>query len=185
MKLNLGCGPSKKEGYWNVDRRASAHPDQVWDLEQLPWPWETSSVDEIFMSHVLEHLGADHKVFFGIITELYRVMKPEGKVVIKVPHHRCDNFWGDPTHVRAVTPKLMSLFDKKLAKDWLDCSIADPEAGFALDVDLEIVQLEAALSPRWKKKFEAGELTTEALQNAEQTFNNVVDEVTYTLKVHK
>ena len=75
MRLNLGCGQDKRDGWTNVDKMAAAEPDQVVDLEELPWPWPDSSVEEVAMKHVLEHLGAETDVYLGIIKELYRVCR--------------------------------------------------------------------------------------------------------------
>ena len=70
MRLNLGCGNRKLEGWVNVDREAACKPDRVADLEKLPWPWPDDSAEEVMLSHVLEHLGADPKVYLGIVKEL-------------------------------------------------------------------------------------------------------------------
>jgi hypothetical protein len=37
------------------------------DLEVTPWPWADSSVGEIRMSHVMEHLGATSNIFLNIV----------------------------------------------------------------------------------------------------------------------
>ena len=66
MRLNLGCGFNKRDGYVNVDIGDHCAPDVVHDLEKAPWPWDDSSIDEIYMSHVLEHLGATTAVF-GVV----------------------------------------------------------------------------------------------------------------------
>ena len=57
MKLNMGCGHNKREGYVNVDMSPVCNPDVVWDLETLPWPWQDNSVDGVLFNHSLEHLG--------------------------------------------------------------------------------------------------------------------------------
>src|SRR6185312_513515 len=90
MKLNLGCGQNKVEGYLNVDKYAACAPDRVVDLEAFPWPFPDASVDEILLTHVLEHLGRETETFFGIMRELHRVLKPGGKVQIRVPHPRSE-----------------------------------------------------------------------------------------------
>ena len=51
IKLNLGCGEKKFPGYINVDKYGS--PDVNHDLESFQWPWETNSVSEIKLIHVL------------------------------------------------------------------------------------------------------------------------------------
>ena len=70
MKLNLGCGGDKRPGWTNVDKYPEFAPDQVTDLEQLPWAWADDSVDEVMLRHVLEHLGATPDLYLGIIKEL-------------------------------------------------------------------------------------------------------------------
>lgn len=81
-KLNLGCGERKKEGYVNVDWRASVSPDVQQDLNALPYPFEADTFDLIEADHVLEHLERP----FGIMRELHRILKPGAKLVIRVPH---------------------------------------------------------------------------------------------------
>ena len=49
MKLNLGCGHDHKDGYINVDVSDLGNPDQVVDLEVLPWPWEDNAIEEILI----------------------------------------------------------------------------------------------------------------------------------------
>ena len=73
MKLNLGCGSKILEGYTNVDKFDYYKPDTVHDLEVTPYPFKENSVDEILMSHVLEHIGQDPNIFNNIIKELYRI----------------------------------------------------------------------------------------------------------------
>src|ERR1700674_2630743 len=77
IKLNLGCGDRQLPGYVHVDKFGK--PDVLRDLEIFPWPWRNDSVEEVVMSHVLEHLGATPGVFIGIMQELYRVYCSCGK----------------------------------------------------------------------------------------------------------
>ncbi len=81
-KLNLGCGEDYKEGYLNVDFHDHFKVDKVYDLNTVPYPFPDSSFDEIAAFHVLEHLNNP----FTIMTELHRILKPGGKLHIKVPH---------------------------------------------------------------------------------------------------
>ena len=67
MRLNLGSGQHPQPGYINVDKFGS--PDVRADLEQFPWPWPDSSVREIVLTHVLEHLGQSTDVFLGIVKQ--------------------------------------------------------------------------------------------------------------------
>ena len=112
MRINLGCGFDKREGYLNVDKDPSCEPDQIVDLDVLPWPWEDNAADEVLLKHVLEHLGADTRTYLDIIKELWRIAKPSATVTVIVPHPRHDHFVNDPTHVRAITPADWNCFPK-------------------------------------------------------------------------
>lgn len=95
LKLNLGAGKSKMEGYLSVDQIPFEGLDLVADLTQ-PWPWPDNSVSDIHASHMLEHFTADERVH--IFNEAYRVLIPGGKMAIITPHWASQRAYGDPTH---------------------------------------------------------------------------------------
>ena len=101
LKLNLGCGEKRIPGYINVDKYGS--PDIKHDLESFPWPWETNSVSDIVLIHVLEHIGKDVEIYFGIFKEMYRICTHGAKIKIIVPHFRHQFFYDDPTHCSPFT----------------------------------------------------------------------------------
>ena len=84
MRLNLGCGLDKQAGWHNVDKMPAAEPDEVVDLEALPWPWPDDCAEEVLLKHVLEHLGASADSYLGIISELWRVCRADALVRIVV-----------------------------------------------------------------------------------------------------
>lgn len=81
-KLNLGCGEFKKTGYINVDYYAVSKPDLKHDLNIFPYPFADNEFALIEADHLLEHLDAP----FQVMKELYRISKPDGVIIIKVPH---------------------------------------------------------------------------------------------------
>lgn len=96
LKLDLGCGPNKREGFLGVDVRPfDGKVDIVHDLTQ-PWPWGDASVEEANSSHFVEHLTAPQRIHF--VNELYRVLQPGGKCTIVVPHWASCRAYGDLTH---------------------------------------------------------------------------------------
>ncbi len=56
LKLNLGAGKVKKEGYLSVDSRQLDQTDLVCDLFVVPWPWADNSIDALYASHLVEHI---------------------------------------------------------------------------------------------------------------------------------
>lgn len=95
LKLNLGAGKSRMDGYLSVDSIPFEGLDVVCDLREK-WPWPDDSVSHIHMSHVLEHFEADERVH--IFNECYRVLIPGGQAHIVTPHWASQRAYGDPTH---------------------------------------------------------------------------------------
>lgn len=95
LKLNLGAGKSKMEGYLSVDSIPFEGLDVVADLRR-PWPWDANSVSNIHMSHALEHFTGDERVH--IFNEAYRVLAPTGTMYIITPHWCSQRAYGDFTH---------------------------------------------------------------------------------------
>jgi hypothetical protein len=182
MKLNLGCGQNKLPGYVNVDKFDTFTPDRVFDLEVFPWPFDDDSADEIVMRHVLEHLGAQVEVFFGIMKELYRVLTPGGLLDIKVPHPRSEGYLGDPTHVRPISPTILSLFSKRNNREWKAKGWPNTPLGMYLDVDFEMVSTNYTLTPRWAAKYQSGQMTEAQVGEALEMYHNVVDEIHIVLR---
>ncbi|MFM7170379.1 MAG: class I SAM-dependent methyltransferase [Cyanobium sp.] len=141
MKLNLGCGSRHLEGYLNVDSYAGCHPDQVVDLESTPWPFPSNTAQEIVLHHVLEHLGHDPRVFLKVMGELYRVSAPDALIVIDVPHPLHDDFRTDPTHVRRITPRTLSMFSRRNCEEWQSLGYAITPLALICQVDFEVEQV--------------------------------------------
>ena len=114
MKLNIGSGFRKMDGYINVDNFEECKPDVLMNLEETPWSFESNSVSEITAIHVLEHLGEQRDVFFNIIKEIYRVLRNDGIIKISVPFYMHPTFYTDPTHVRSFTSGTFKMLSKKL-----------------------------------------------------------------------
>lgn len=183
IKLNLGCGVNPRAGYVNVDKEGA--PDVRHDLEVFPWPWEDSVAEEIVLCHVLEHLGQSPAAFVGVMKELYRVCVPGGLVKIDVPHPRHDHFLGDPTHVRAITPEVLSLFSKKNCEAWVKKGAANTPLAIYLGIDFEMTEKRVTLERHYYEAMESGALTALQVDDALRERNNVAVEYHFTLKAVK
>jgi predicted SAM-dependent methyltransferase len=108
IKLNLGCGSKVVEGWVNVDYSLGARIFKIpffrilnrkFNFFNLDWddriflynltrefPWEDSSVDVIYCSHLLEHFTRDQGLLF--LNECYRVLKKTGILRIVLPDLR-------------------------------------------------------------------------------------------------
>ena len=185
MRLNLGCGTDRRDGFLNVDKQSVCKPDRVVDLEKLPWPWETNSVDEILLKHALEHLGHDPETYLAIVKEIWRISKPNATTTIIVPHARHDHFINDPTHVRAITPDGLMLFSQAKNREWAARGIPNTPLGLHLEIDLEIESVNMTPEEPWRSRFQNGEIDSQQLADAARQYNNVIRELTVVLRAVK
>ena len=79
--LHLGCGQDYHSDAWNVDAVPEVNPDEVYNLEELPWPWESESFDTIRAFHLFEHL----EDIEAALRESERILKPGGYLMLKLP----------------------------------------------------------------------------------------------------
>ena len=185
LKLNLGCGSWKVEGFLNVDSEPACEPDLVWDLEKVPWPFEDSCSQEILMSHVLEHLGREPESYLAIVRELYRVARPGANVFIVVPHPRHDSFLTDPTHVRPITADGLRMFSKRLNRKWIEEGASNTPLGVYLDVDFEVVRVKNYFDEHWERELTEGRIGEPELEQLARAQNNVIRETAIVLEAIK
>ena len=105
MKLNIGSGYKRIDGFTNVDCVQTGVTDVVIDIEKEKLPYEDNSVDEIYCYETLEHLS---DIIFPM-NEMWRVLKTGGILKGKVP-----GTWSgavaDPTHKRIFVPESFDYF---------------------------------------------------------------------------
>lgn len=105
--LDLGCGPRKIPGAVGLDILNLPEVDVVHDLNVTPYPFPDNSFEEIHCYHVLEHV----EDFIGTMKELYRILKPNGVIYVRVPHASACGAWADPTHKRLFVHRSFEHFD--------------------------------------------------------------------------
>jgi len=80
MKLDIGCGNQKAEGYTGVDAYVETDiKAEMWEI-----PLEDASVEGIYSSHALEHVPMA-KVQ-QVLQEWFRLLQPGGALVLQVPN---------------------------------------------------------------------------------------------------
>ncbi|OGC70590.1 hypothetical protein A2415_02465 [candidate division WWE3 bacterium RIFOXYC1_FULL_39_7] len=86
FRINIGCGKNRIYGALNVDTVQTGYCDSVVDLLSFPWPWESNSVDEVYIPNFLARLDTNQIV--SVIKESHRILKENGLLHIQVPHLR-------------------------------------------------------------------------------------------------
>ena len=155
-ELLLGCGASREkkivrdgDTLWKalitLDINPDHNPDVVWDIEQLPLPFEDNEFDECHAYEVLEHTGrqGDWRGFFAQWSEFWRILKPDGLFIGTSPHWTSSWAWGDPGHSRIISQECLTF----LAQSEYDAQIgktAMTDYRFCYKADFEPVHMAAS-----------------------------------------
>ena len=114
--LDLGCGngsigkfkPNLSIEVVGIDidinllKEASKFEDVLlYDLEKGNLPFPNNYFDGIIAKDILEHVYNPSL----IMTEMYRILKPNKKAIISVPMAKPNIVWDDYTHIRGFTKK--------------------------------------------------------------------------------
>lgn len=94
--IDLGCGLNKLEGAIGIDSYESEATDILHDLETPLGFIPDNSVDIVNSRHFLEHINN----FELMMSEIHRILKPDGKNIVTVPHFANPYYYSDYTHKR-------------------------------------------------------------------------------------
>ena len=162
-RLDLACGQNKTEGYFGIDIFPGETVDAAMDLEQFPWPIESNSAEDIVCNHYVEHT----KDLIKFMDEVYRILKPGGKMRIVAPYYTSMRCWQDPTHTRAISEATFLYYNK----DWRKANKLD-HYNITCDFDYNYGY---ALYPEWISRSE------EAKAFALKHYNNVASDIIVTM----
>ena len=186
MKLNVGCGFNKLDGYLNIDKEIACEPDMVFNVDvnpNYPWPWPDDHFEEVRFWHSLEHMGETFAQYKHIIQQVYRVCKPGATVIVAFPHHRHDSFHDDPIHVRALTSNQFFLLSKEQCDEWSKEGSSNTLLAHYLGVDFRPTNVDMLLDQKWFDVWESGRVTQDQIDKAAVKEANVISEIHVTLKV--
>jgi predicted O-methyltransferase YrrM len=107
--LDLGCGNNKRPGFVGIDKSDIEGVDIIHDLEVFPWPLESESCQTVVGNHIIEHIKPWLTIDF--FNECWRVLKPDGQLVLSTPYAGSSWYWSDPTHCNGFTEKTFCYFD--------------------------------------------------------------------------
>ena len=169
MKLNLGCGQKRIDGFTGVDLIKTPVVDIIHDLNVFPYPFKSDSIEEIIMDNVLEHLDDVIKV----MEELYRLSKPGAIVKIFVPYFKSNSAYTDPTHKHFFTETSFKYFT------------TDNSLNFYTNARFEIIETKLICHKQYKdaKHFFRNLLPFKSLLN--YFLLNIYDEVYFELRCLK
>ena len=117
IRLDVGCGAAKQDGFVGLDIRPLDGVDIIWDINQHPWPLPDESVLVAVTSHLVEHIppvaltaNGTRFPFMEFMDEVWRVLKPGGEFAIACPHGSSQGFIQDPSHVNAINETTWAYF---------------------------------------------------------------------------
>ncbi len=83
VKINLGCGNDKREGWINVDVFSKFKPDVLHDIHK-PLPFKKNYADYILAHDILEHFTLEE--LDKVISSISSVLKTGGVLEVRVPN---------------------------------------------------------------------------------------------------
>jgi SAM-dependent methyltransferase len=107
VNIDLGSGDKGFTNYCNsIGIKSFPYDYPEFNLEKDILPHADSSVDFVTLNAVIEHIQNPNH----ILTEIKRVLKPNGLIFIRTPNWKLDfkNFYNDSTHVKPYTPETLN-----------------------------------------------------------------------------
>jgi hypothetical protein len=129
-KIDLGCGPKKKQGTLGVDHFPYPGVDLVFDLNRVPWPLNDNLFETVFASHVIEHINFIPQ----FMREIHRISKHQADIHIVTPHFSSLDSWKDPTHRWHLSMEWYAVFcnpDKYLSDQMPEFKIISSDVNFS------------------------------------------------------
>ena len=91
--LDFGCGTDKIDNAIGIDKVDLPCVDIKHNLDNYPYPFQDNTFDLVICRHSISHIKDLKKT----ISEIFRILKPGGKLLIIAPHFSSDNTFTDYT----------------------------------------------------------------------------------------
>ena len=163
----------------NVDKSSIYNPDQIVDLNVLPWPWKDNEFDHIVAKNILEYLDVD---FCELLKEMYRVSYNGAIWEIEFPHWRSDSAISDPILKKVLHPGMFMLFD--MNKN-LETAGVKSALGFEHNVDIQLIDQAIMHTIPYQERIKEKNISEEEMIFSINHLNNVVESVKLLIQVHK
>jgi SAM-dependent methyltransferase len=125
--LDIGCGENKVKDSIGMDIVALDCVDVVHDALKMPYPFKNESCYKIHLRHVIEHFTIEE--IKKVLSECYRILSNEGKIIISVPHAFSLAAYTDITHKTFFTFNSGKFFDINYSKSYYNIN-----SGFKYDL---------------------------------------------------
>jgi len=103
--LDMGCGNGRysylSDDWYGIDAFNTCNHKNFKIGDATNIPFNNNSMDVIIMSHVLEHI--DRRDMNKVISEINRVLKYHGEIVIYSPQPLNPFYWDVPSHINPIT----------------------------------------------------------------------------------
>jgi len=107
LRLNLGCGGKRLDGFVGVDRYPTPAVDVLADLGAT-LPFADGTVAEVMLDNVIEHMPD----IPALMREMHRICRHDARIVIRTPHFTSLSSWRDPTHLHHLSYFSMDHFER-------------------------------------------------------------------------
>ncbi len=156
--VDLGGGNNSHPEAINLDILDLPGVDIVQDLEEFPWPLPDDCANLVIASHLVEHINPAKGIFIKFMNEVWRILKPGGKMMIACPYGSSSGQIQDPTHCNPCNEVTWAYFDPLepntdgllwriyKPKPWrIECNVWDTTA------NMEVVLIKRNLNKKYEK----------------------------------
>jgi len=109
IELGYGIPHQTTKGFVSMDSLAGA--DIVQDIDIFPWDLPDECASIVIASHIFQRINPANKGFIRCIDEIWRILKPEGELMLSVPYAGSYAYYQDPTSCNPCNESTWAYFD--------------------------------------------------------------------------